>query len=100
MTAFYMFRLLFLTFFGEERLTHEAKHHLHESPPSMTVPLMILAMLSVVGGLGRRADRRRAGTASRRGSRRRSAPASVAQPTPRPAPRPSAGGHRARDRRS
>lgn len=50
MTAFYMFRLLFLTFFGQERLTHEAKHHLHESPPSMTVPLTILATLSIVGG--------------------------------------------------
>jgi len=50
MTAFYMFRLLFLTFFGSERLTPDAKHHLHESPPSMTVPLMMLATLSVVGG--------------------------------------------------
>ena len=50
MTAFYMFRLLFLTFYGQERLTPEAKHHLHESPPSMTVPLMILAVLSIVGG--------------------------------------------------
>ena len=50
MTAFYMFRLLFLTFFGEERMTHEAKHHLHESPPSMTVPLQVLAVLSVIGG--------------------------------------------------
>jgi len=63
MTAFYMFRLLFLTFFGEERLTAEAKHHLHESPPVMTVPLIILAVLSVVGGyiglpavLGERVD--------------------------------------------
>jgi NADH-quinone oxidoreductase subunit L len=50
MTAFYMFRLLFMTFYGTERLTHEAKHHLHESPPSMTVPLAILAVLSVIGG--------------------------------------------------
>jgi NADH-quinone oxidoreductase subunit L len=50
MTAFYMFRLLFLTFYGQERLTPEAKHHLHESPPSMTVPLTILATLSIVGG--------------------------------------------------
>jgi NADH-quinone oxidoreductase subunit L len=50
MTAFYMFRLLFMTFYGSERLTHEAKHHLHESPPSMTVPLVVLAVLSVVGG--------------------------------------------------
>ena len=50
MTAFYMFRLLFLTFYGAERITPEAKHHLHESPPSMTVPLSILALLSVIGG--------------------------------------------------
>ena len=50
MTSFYMFRLLFLTFYGQERLTHEAKHHLHESPPSMTVPLIVLAVLSVIGG--------------------------------------------------
>jgi NADH-quinone oxidoreductase subunit L len=50
MTAFYMFRLLFLTFYGKERLTDHAKHHLHESPPSMTVPLSVLAVLSVVGG--------------------------------------------------
>ena len=50
MTAFYMFRLLFLTFYGEERLTDHAKHHLHESPPSMTVPLAVLAVLSVIGG--------------------------------------------------
>ncbi len=63
MTSFYMFRLLFLTFFGEERLTAEARHHLHESPPVMTVPLIILAVLSVIGGyvglpavLGERAD--------------------------------------------
>jgi NADH-quinone oxidoreductase subunit L len=50
MTSFYMFRLLFLTFFGEFRGTAEQKHHLHESPLSMTLPLMILAGLSVVGG--------------------------------------------------
>jgi NADH-quinone oxidoreductase subunit L len=50
LTAFYMFRLLFRTFFGQERLTHEAKHHLHESPSSMTVPLTILATLSILGG--------------------------------------------------
>ncbi len=49
-TAFYMFRLVFLTFFGESRLTSEAKHHLHESPPRMLVPLFVLAILSVVGG--------------------------------------------------
>jgi len=50
MTAFYMFRLLFLTFFGETRASHEVAHHIHESPASMTVPLAILAVLSVIGG--------------------------------------------------
>ncbi len=50
MTAFYMFRLIFLTFYGEERLAPEAGHHLHESPPSMLVPLQILALLAVIGG--------------------------------------------------
>jgi NADH-quinone oxidoreductase subunit L len=51
LTAFYMFRLLFLTFFGKFRGTHEQEHHLHESPPSMTFPLIVLAILSVVGGV-------------------------------------------------
>jgi NADH-quinone oxidoreductase subunit L len=50
MTAFYMFRLLFLTFHGESRVDHEVEYHIHESPNSMLVPLMILAVLSVVGG--------------------------------------------------
>jgi len=50
MTAFYMFRLLFLTFFGETRASHEVAHHIHESPASMTTPLAVLAVLSVVGG--------------------------------------------------
>jgi len=50
MTAFYMFRLIFLTFYGRERLEPEAKRHLHESPPMMTVPLVILAFFSVVAG--------------------------------------------------
>lgn len=50
MTSFYMFRLLFLTFFGEFRGTSEQKHHLHESPLTMTIPLMVLAVLSVIGG--------------------------------------------------
>jgi NADH-quinone oxidoreductase subunit L len=50
MTSFYMFRLLFLTFFGTFRGTHEQEHHLHESPASMTMPLIILAILSAVGG--------------------------------------------------
>lgn len=51
MTAFYMFRVLFLTFFGEFRGTKEQKEHLHESPMSMTVPLIILAILAAVGGV-------------------------------------------------
>jgi len=50
MTAFYMFRLVSLTFAGRFRGTHDQEHHLHESPPSMTVPLVILAGLSVVAG--------------------------------------------------
>ncbi|WP_084523833.1 NADH-quinone oxidoreductase subunit L [Adhaeribacter aquaticus] len=50
MTAFYMFRLLFLTFFGTFRGTEEQRHHLHESPVSMTLPLIILAILSTIGG--------------------------------------------------
>ncbi len=50
MTAFYMFRLLFLTFFGKFRGTEEQRHHLHESPASMTFPLIVLAILSTVGG--------------------------------------------------
>lgn len=50
LTAFYMFRMLFLTFWGSFRGTHEQEHHLHESPSSMTIPLMVLAGLSVVGG--------------------------------------------------
>ncbi len=50
LTAFYMFRLIFMTFFGEERLEPHAKEHLHESPPAMTIPLAILAFFSVVAG--------------------------------------------------
>lgn len=50
LTAFYMFRLIFLTFHGEERLEAHAKKHLHESPPVMTIPLIILAFFSVVAG--------------------------------------------------
>jgi NADH-quinone oxidoreductase subunit L len=50
MTAFYMFRLFFLTFTGEFRGTKEQEHHLHESPSSMTIPLIVLAGLSIVGG--------------------------------------------------
>jgi NADH-quinone oxidoreductase subunit L len=51
LTAFYMFRLMFLTFFGKFRGTHEQEHHLHESPAAMTIPLIVLAILSVVGGV-------------------------------------------------
>ncbi|HUP61826.1 MAG TPA: NADH-quinone oxidoreductase subunit L [Thermoanaerobaculia bacterium] len=50
-TAFYMYRLVYMTFYGDFRGTHEQEHHLHESPATMTVPLIILAALSVVGGL-------------------------------------------------
>ena len=50
MTAFYMFRLLFMTFYGECRADDETRHHIHESPRTMTIPLVILAVLSVVGG--------------------------------------------------
>jgi NADH-quinone oxidoreductase subunit L len=50
MTAYYMFRLLFLTFFGLSRVSPELEEHIHESPKSMTVPLMILAFLSMCGG--------------------------------------------------
>ncbi|KGE14885.1 NADH-quinone oxidoreductase subunit L [Sphingobacterium deserti] len=49
-TAFYMFRLLFLTFFGEFRGTEEQKRKLHESPWQMTTALLVLAFLSIVGG--------------------------------------------------
>lgn len=49
-TAFYMFRLVFMTFFGPFRGTESQKHHLHESSATMTVPLIILAILSIVGG--------------------------------------------------
>ncbi len=50
LTAFYMFRLLFITFTGKFRGTHEQEHHLHESPAAMTIPLIILAVLSIAGG--------------------------------------------------
>ena len=51
MTAFYMFRLLFLTFYGEFRGTPKQQHHLHESPRTMTIPLIVLAFLAAMGGL-------------------------------------------------
>jgi NADH-quinone oxidoreductase subunit L len=50
MTAFYMFRLLYLTFFRSFRGTEDQKHHLHESPYVMTIPLILLAVLSAIGG--------------------------------------------------
>ncbi len=50
LTAFYMFRLYVLTFRGDSRVPHEVDHHVHESPPSMVIPLAILAVLSLVGG--------------------------------------------------
>jgi NADH-quinone oxidoreductase subunit L len=50
LTAFYMFRSVYLTFFGRFRGTHEQEHHLHESPPSMTIPLWILAAGAVFAG--------------------------------------------------
>ncbi|MBM4243105.1 MAG: NADH-quinone oxidoreductase subunit L [Deltaproteobacteria bacterium] len=50
MTAFYMFRAYFLAFEGESRVDHHAAHHLHESPSTMTIPLMVLAVLSIVAG--------------------------------------------------
>ncbi len=51
LTAFYMFRLLYMTFYGTSRVDHQVAHHLHESPPAMRVPLMLLAILSIFGGL-------------------------------------------------
>ncbi len=50
MTAFYMFRLLFMTFFGESRVAHEVEHHIHESPRTMLTALVVLGGLSVIGG--------------------------------------------------
>lgn len=50
LTAIYMFRLFYLTFFGHFRGTNEQQHHLHESPRVMTIPLILLAFLSLTGG--------------------------------------------------
>jgi NADH-quinone oxidoreductase subunit L len=50
LTAFYMFRLLFITFGGSFRGTEEVRHHIHESPAAMTLPLIVLAFLSIIGG--------------------------------------------------
>ncbi len=51
LTAVYMFRVLYLTFFRTFRGSEEAKKHLHESPSTMTLPLMVLALLAIVGGV-------------------------------------------------
>ena len=51
LTSFYMFRVFILTFYGEFRGTEKQAHHLHESPITMTLPLIILAVFSVGGGL-------------------------------------------------
>ncbi|MFH1071795.1 MAG: NADH-quinone oxidoreductase subunit L, partial [Candidatus Glassbacteria bacterium] len=51
LTAFYMFRLLFLTFHGQCRADQHTRSHLHESPPLMTLPLAALGVLSVIGGV-------------------------------------------------
>ena len=50
MTAFYTFRLVFLAFFGSPRMDKEVAHHVHESPAVMTVPLIVLAILTAVAG--------------------------------------------------
>ena len=50
MTAFYMFRLIYLTFFSKPRMSHEVEHHIHESPSSMTMPLIALAVMSLFAG--------------------------------------------------
>ncbi|SCY25992.1 NADH-quinone oxidoreductase subunit L [Flavobacterium caeni] len=51
LTAFYMFRLMYLTFFNDFRGTDEQKHHLHESPALITFPLIVLGTLAAIGGL-------------------------------------------------
>lgn len=51
LTAFYMFRMLFLTFYGKYRGTHHAEEKIHESPKTMTLPLIVLAVLSAIGGI-------------------------------------------------
>ena len=50
LTAFYMFRLLYLTFYGTSRVEQHVAEHVHEAPPTMRVPLMLLAILSLLGG--------------------------------------------------
>ena len=55
LTAFYMFRLIFMTFWGESRVPHEVEHHIHESPRPMLIPLVTLAILpwSAASSVGR-----------------------------------------------
>src|SRR5215469_9378945 len=50
MTAFYMFRLIYLTFYSKPRMSHAVEHHIHESPASMTIPLVVLAVMSLFAG--------------------------------------------------
>jgi NADH-quinone oxidoreductase subunit L len=50
MTSFYMFRLIYLAFFGKPRMSHDVEHHIHESPKTMTIPLVILALCSLGAG--------------------------------------------------
>ncbi|MBV8054070.1 MAG: NADH-quinone oxidoreductase subunit L, partial [Deltaproteobacteria bacterium] len=50
LTALYMFRLLFMTFYGASRVEPAKAHHVHESPPVMAVPLVVLAIFSIIGG--------------------------------------------------
>src|ERR1700724_325365 len=50
MTAFYMFRLIYLNFGGRPRMSHDVEHHIHESPASMTMPLVLLAVMSLFAG--------------------------------------------------
>jgi len=51
LTSFYMFRQVYMTFFGPSRMDHDVEHHLHESPNVMIYPLIVLAALSALGGL-------------------------------------------------
>ena len=51
LTAFYSWRLLFMTFHGPARASHDVMHHVHESPPVMTVPLMVLGVGAVLAGI-------------------------------------------------
>ena len=50
LTSFYMFRLIYLTFYGTSRMDHHTEEHVHESPMVMVGPLMVLGVLSIVGG--------------------------------------------------